>query len=169
MVFEILESKFEQPQILMPMEVKLTETQKALIEKYGQLKEQSGLSPVASRIHALLTVVNEPHLTFQEIQDTLKISKSVTSTSLNTLTLLGHVNFRTTLGNRKRFFYAELESWKDGVQKRLEMLELMANILLEIEKQKTNDDLHQKRDIKAYANFLLKHTARSFKELKDFK
>ena len=82
--------------------------------------------------------------------------------------LLGHVNAKTILGDRKRYFYAELEKWKDGTKRRLENLEKMANILLEIEKQKTKEDLHQKRDIEAFANFLLQLTARSFKELKNF-
>ena len=148
--------------------IQLTEPQKILIEDYGQIIEQSGLSPVASRIYALLTVVNRPELSFQEIQSALNISKSVTSTSLNTLMLLGHVNAKTILGDRKRYFYAELEKWKDGTKRRLENLEKMANILLEIEKQKTKEDLHQKKDIEAFANFLLQLTARSFKELKNF-
>ena len=86
--------------------IQLTEPQKILIEDYGQIIEQSGLYPVASRVYALLTVVNRPELSFQEIQSALNISKSVTSTSLNTLMLLGHVNAKTILGDRKRYFYA---------------------------------------------------------------
>tara|TARA_B110000503_G_C7134325_1_gene408171 strand:+ start:1561 stop:2022 length:462 start_codon:yes stop_codon:yes gene_type:complete len=150
------------------MEIKLTVKQKLLIENYGKHNEQSGFSPVASRIYALLTVINLPHLTFQDIRDTLKISKSVTSTSLNTLIIVGYVSYRTVLGSRKRYFYPELEKWKDGVEKRLKNLQKMANIVLEIHKQKTAEDSSQKLDLEAYANFLLIHTARSFKELKDF-
>ena len=85
------------------MPLTLSENQKTLIEKYGVLMEQFGLSPVAARVNALLTVTNLPYLSFDEIRVSLNISKSATSTAINTLLLLDYITFKTELGDRKRY------------------------------------------------------------------
>jgi len=133
----------------------LSTSEKELIEKYGQLMERFGISPVAARINALLTVSDRPHFTFDEIKTILNISKSATSTALNTLTLLGYVNFRTELGSRKRFFYTEIESWKLKMERDLMNLKELGEVLDEIGEIKSKKDLEQKNDVKEYSEFLL--------------
>ena len=136
------------------MALKLTETQKTLVERYGRLLEQFGLSPVATRINALLTIVDDSSLTFDEIRSILQISKSATSTALNTLILVGLINFRTVLGDRKRYFYTEIGSWKTKVGKDFEVLLELGDVLDDIAKIKSDKDLSQKNDVTEYSNFL---------------
>jgi len=137
------------------MSLGLSTSQKKLIEQYGQLMERFGISPVAARINALLTVSDQPQFTFDEIKTTLNISKSATSTALNTLTLLGYVNFRTELGSRKRFFYSEIHGWKLKMQRDFMSLKELGEVLAVIGESKSNNDLDQKKDVKEYSEFLL--------------
>ncbi|MFT6167664.1 MAG: DNA-binding transcriptional regulator GbsR (MarR family) [Vicingaceae bacterium] len=136
------------------MVLKLTKHQETLVERYGLLMERFGLSPVATRINALLTIVDQNALSFDEIRLALKISKSATSTALNTLSALGYVNFKTVLGDRKRYFYSEVGSWKTKIGKDFEVLLELAEVLSEIANCKSDKDLIQKRDVIEYSNFL---------------
>ncbi len=63
----------------------LTDKQKNLIEKIGIYIESEGMQPVAARILGLLYVADKPELTFDEVTDSLRISKSATSNGLNLL------------------------------------------------------------------------------------
>ena len=149
------------------MTLKLTEHQEVLLEKYGLLMERFGLSPVATRINALLTIVDKEAISFDEISSTLQISKSATSTALNVLISLGYVNFKTVLGDRKRYFYAETESWKIRMGKSFEVLLELAEVLNEIANCKSDKDLTQKKDVIACSNFLTELGNCSIRSLQD--
>ncbi len=136
------------------MPLTLSENQKILIEKYGVLMERFGLSPVSARVNALLTVTNLPYLSFDEIRVSLNISKSATSTAINTLLLLDYITFKTELGDRKRYFYPSIESWKVKLERYFLNLKELSEVLEEIAESKTNQDLEQKKDVIEYSNFL---------------
>lgn len=95
--------------------MELGKKKKQLIEEIGLwLEERLKISPLAARIYALLTLSNYDGLTFEEIRNTIKASKSSTSINMNTLTQLGYVDFYTKPGERKRYFkiakYYQLQS-----------------------------------------------------------
>ena len=91
---------------------KLTNTQKELIERFGVIQEQSGLAPASARVNALLTVSDDTSLSFDEIRETLQLSKSATSNAINNLLILGRIGYKTELGDRKRYFFSKLEHWR---------------------------------------------------------
>jgi len=109
--------------------VPLTDKQLELIEALGVFHEQSGIQPAASRILSLLLVSNRTELTFEEIYETLKLSKSATSNALNFLINTQKLEYITRSGERKRYFRFKIRSLKDGIQKSLEGVNAF-NILL---------------------------------------
>ncbi|MFO7790479.1 MAG: GbsR/MarR family transcriptional regulator [Bacteroidota bacterium] len=78
--------------------------QKELIETIGRRNEQEGMQPVASRIMALLMVMDKEHFTFDEIVEELNISKSAASVGLKILQLKDFIEYETRPGDRKRYF-----------------------------------------------------------------
>ena len=98
----------------------LTDKQKELIESFGVVQEGMGLSPASARVDALLIVADSTELTFDEIRETLKLSKSATSNAINNLIMLKRIGYKTKLGDRKRYFHTRLGQWKnvfiDGIE-----------------------------------------------------
>ena len=84
--------------------VKLTEKQKELIEKVGVNFEREGFSPAASRTMGLLMVSDETELTFENIYQTLNMSKSAASNAINLLLVARRIEYITRPGDRKRYF-----------------------------------------------------------------
>lgn len=76
-----------------------------MIEKFGVFHERNGLSPAQARIVGLLMIVDQAELTFEEIHGTLQLSKSAASTALNSLSMMGRVEYYTKPGDRKRYFF----------------------------------------------------------------
>lgn len=94
---------------------KVSKKQKELIEEIGLgIEGRLGLSPLAARIYALLTLSSYDGLTFEEIREIIGSSKSSTSVNLNILTQLQYVAYHTKPGDRKRYFkvskYFQLKS-----------------------------------------------------------
>ncbi|WP_299759155.1 MarR family transcriptional regulator [uncultured Pontibacter sp.] len=114
------------------MSIKLDDKHKALIEKIGIAHEEKGLQPVAGRILGLLYVSPRPELTFDEIRETLNISKSATSTALNLLMHIGHIDYTTFSGNRKRYFRLKVGNWRDLIQGEIEKVIKMSHVLKEV-------------------------------------
>jgi len=113
------------------MEVKLTQKQKELIERFGVFMERAGSAPVQARIIALLMVADNTEFTFDEIYNTLKVSKSAVSNAINSLMLLKKVEYHTKPGDRKRYFSSRLVQTEDFANKFGELLEINA-ILQEV-------------------------------------
>jgi DNA-binding transcriptional regulator GbsR (MarR family) len=118
----------------------LTDKQKELIEKFGVIQEHMGLSPAASRVNALLTVVNEPELTFDAIKENLSLSKSATSNAINYLLSLDRIGYKTKPGDRKRYFYSKLDQWKVSFRKDILALNNYNAMLAEIINNRSNDN-----------------------------
>ena len=89
-----------------------TQEQRDLVERIGVLYDQSGMRPAAGRIEGLLIVAGEGELTFDEIRETLGLSKSAISTSLQMLQDIGTVTYRTRPGDRKRYFRKKVDDWE---------------------------------------------------------
>jgi len=115
--------------MIFTMAVKVSDKKLKLVEELGVLYEQSGMQPAAARILALLLVSDKTELTFDEIYETLKMSKSAASNALNFLLTTDKVEYMTQPGERRRYFRCKLPSLKDGVQKALAGMDAF-NVLL---------------------------------------
>lgn len=109
------------------------EEQEQLIEKIGLgIEERLNLSPLASRIYALLVLSSYDGLTFEEIREVIQASKSSTSVNINVLTQLDYVTFYTKPGDRKRYFklakYSSLISLEAYLQAIDNEMEILGNI-----------------------------------------
>jgi len=83
---------------------KNTEKQK-LVESLGiDIEERLKLSPLASRIYALLILSSYDGLSFEAIRAFIGASKSSTSVNISVLTQLNYIDFYTKSGDRKRYF-----------------------------------------------------------------
>lgn len=98
----------------------------------GVLHEQGGMQPAAARILSLLLVSDKTELTFEEIYETLHISKSAASNALNFLLSTGRVEYITNPGERRRYFRCKLQSLKEGVQKSLAGMEAFNTLLKKV-------------------------------------
>jgi DNA-binding transcriptional regulator GbsR (MarR family) len=136
--------------------IKLTEKQKELIESFGVLQEQMGMAPAAARVNALLTIADDNEISFDEIRETLNLSKSATSNALNVLLSLENVGYKTKSGDRKRYFYSKLDQWKTKFKKDMLGLNNYNTLLKEIHKNRTpkskeyNDKLNELTDFMEY-------------------
>lgn len=111
------------------MVLELNEQKLRLIEEMGVLQEQNGMQPAAARVFALLLVADKTELTFEEIYETLHLSKSAVSNALNFLLSTDRIEYLTRPGERRRYFHCKIKSLKDGVQRSLAGMEAF-NILL---------------------------------------
>ena len=111
----------------------ITTTQRELIERLGVLHEQHGLPRAEARILSLMLVCDKLELTFEEITDTLMLSKSSVSTALNTLLATNRITYITKPGDRKRYFTNSIMTWEksmtEGMSKMLDVKTIMSEAL----------------------------------------
>lgn len=117
--------------------IKLTESQKQLIEKLGVIFEGSGSQPAPSRVLALLLVSDNTELTFDEIWQTLKISKSAASNAINLLLTTSKIEYITRTGDRKRYFRSRVTSWREEMRNSLNGLLQFSKLYQEVLDQRT--------------------------------
>lgn len=112
----------------------LTAKQRELIERLGVFHEQHGFPPTEARIIALLLVADDTELTFDQIRELLSISKSATSTALNTLLITEKVIYTTRPGDRKRYFSSNIVNWEESASnnfKKMLDVKILLNEVLE--------------------------------------
>ncbi|MFC6998991.1 GbsR/MarR family transcriptional regulator [Rufibacter roseus] len=109
--------------------VNLNQEQKQLIEKIGIYHEQQGFPPVVGRIMGLLFVADKQYLSFEEIIETLGISKSATSNALNLLLQVRIIEYTTFSGDRKRYFSALRENWHEEVISKMNSILAMSKLM----------------------------------------
>lgn len=90
----------------------ITSSQRELIERIGVMHEQHGLPRAESRILSLMLVCDKLELTFDEIRDTLQLSKSAVSNALNSLLKTNRITYVTKPGDRKRYFTNNIVNWE---------------------------------------------------------
>lgn len=98
-----------------------TDKQRDLIERIGVLHDRIGFPPATSRVLGLLLVTREPELTFDQIRETLGLSKSSTSSALNLLLQVGSIEYLTRPGDRKRYFRKSYKNWEASLLERLDL------------------------------------------------
>ncbi len=136
------------------MKNQLNKKQEELIERYGVIQEQFGLSPAAARVNGLLTVADQLEFTFDEIRDVLSLSKSATSNAINTLLTLDYIGYRTKMGERKRYFYSKLDQWKDKMEKGLNRYQEYNKTMKEILAQRTPETTDYNNKLEELTQFM---------------
>lgn len=149
--------------------IKLTDKQKELVEAYGVIQENMGLNPAAARINALLTVSDETELSFDEIQDTLSLSKSAVSNALNNLLSLELIGYKTKMGKRKRFFFSKLGQWRTRLRKNVIGLEEYNRVMKEILELQSKKDPEFNEKMKELTEFMDYYIEESIKLIDDWK
>jgi DNA-binding transcriptional regulator GbsR (MarR family) len=132
----------------------LTEKQKALIEKIGIVTEREGMQPAAARIIGLLYVADNPELTFDEILNALRISKSAASNALNLLLQTGRIEYTTFSGDRKRYFRLKIANWREGFSKKMEDMTSFSQLLKEVLKERTPETKEFNKSLGELADFM---------------
>ncbi len=132
----------------------LTEKQKVLIEKIGIATEKEGMQPAAARIIGLLYVADNPELTFEEILNALRISKSAASNALNLLLQTNRIEYTTFSGDRKRYFHLKVTNWREGFAKKMEDMTSFSQLLKEVLKERNPETKEFNRNLAELADFL---------------
>ena len=86
-----------------------------MIQTWGQLSTQWGISRTMGQIHALLMISPDPMTTDQIIEE-LGISSGSVSMNLRSLIEWGVVHKTFVPGDRKEFFTSEKDAWKMALQ-----------------------------------------------------
>ena len=153
------------------MEIKLTQKQKELVERFGVFMERSGSAPAQARILSLLLVCDKAELTFDEIYQTLKISKSAASTAINSLLMMERIEYHTKPGDRKRYFVNRIgqieQDFEKNLNKLLEIRAILSEILEARSKatKKLNGDLQRVID---FMEFLQKELPDVYKKWRKY-
>jgi len=132
----------------------LSDKQKELVEAYGVIQENMGLNPAAARVNALLTVSDKTELSFDEIRETLGLSKSAVSNALNNLLTLEHIGYLTRMGERKRYFFSKLGQWKTKFRKDIAGLHHYNDTLKAILKHRSSETQEFNNKIEELTEFM---------------
>ncbi|MBL3657880.1 GbsR/MarR family transcriptional regulator [Fulvivirga sediminis] len=144
----------------------LTDRQKELIEKIGLVHEQEGLSPAVSRVLGLLLVSDQIELTFDEIRETLNLSKSATSNALNIAMKINRVEYITKPGDRKRYFRSKIHLWRENLMADYRKKACWADILKEVCKcrcSETKEFNHALTDLVDFVEYMSQEIPRLYK------
>ncbi len=136
------------------MSVQLSDKKLKLIEGLGMHFEKSGMQPAASRIFALLMVSDQNGLTFEEIYETLNISKSAASNGINFLIGTERVEDTTKPGERKRYFHCKVKSLSEGVQKSLNNMEVFNTLLKEVLAERSEETKEFNKGLEEVVGYL---------------
>ncbi|MFA8301121.1 MAG: GbsR/MarR family transcriptional regulator [Hyphomicrobiales bacterium] len=143
-----------------------------LIEKIGVLFEQEGMQPVAARILGLLMVSDNEEQTFDEIRETLKISKSAASNGINLLLNVHAIEYITRLGDRKRYFRLKDRDVTSMIKERLEFSLKLAGCFKEVvtlKKDKNAPSCERFNEYCSFSNYLYKNFSKFIKDWEEIK
>ena len=137
-----------------PDSIALTKSQVALVEEYARLHEMGGMQPAMAKIIALLFMSDEVELTFDQIQQTLALSKSGTSQAINQLLATRRIKYKTRLGDRKRYFYVPLSEWKSTVVEHFEGVAALAALNKRILSERSANNKEFNKSLREMTDFL---------------
>ncbi|GGW53270.1 hypothetical protein DFQ11_101159 [Winogradskyella epiphytica] len=113
--------------------MELSDEKKQLIEEVGiHLEERANLSPLASRIYALLILSSYDGMSFEKIVNTMQASKSSVSSNINVLLQLHFIEYYTKPGDRKRYFRTSDFYLKNTMEQQAHSLEKALRIVQKV-------------------------------------
>lgn len=134
--------------------VKLTAKQQQILEKATVIHERLGYTPAASQILSLLLISDKVELTFDQIRNTLNLSKSATSNALNVLIQIKRIEYITKMGDRKRYFRSLIVSWKTKLKEVNESIFELNNLFKEILSIRSDSTLDFNHSLKEIIDFM---------------
>ena len=154
------------------MAIQLSEKKLKLIEELGMYFEKSGTQPAASRIFALLMVSDNDELTFEEVCESLNMSKSAVSNALTLLIDTYRVEYFTRPGERKRYFRCKAKSLSEGVGRFQDNLGVFNQLLKQVlelsleEKKELDKGLVEVTD---FIDYIIMELSASFEKWENLK
>lgn len=134
--------------------VALNPTQIALLEKLSVAQEKTGLAPAAAKIVALLFVSDQSALSFDQIRETLGISKSATSTAINMLLTIKKLEYINKMGDRKRYFRMRMVQWKEDMKWGYEEFKNFSGLLKQVLAQRPGNTTEFNSNLKEVIDFI---------------
>jgi len=139
--------------------MQLSERQREIIEIIGVFQEQNGLQPALGRILGLMMVADSAEVTFDEIVESLSLSKSAVSSALTLLQSQNKIEYTTKPGERKRYFRLKRSNWevelKKGISSGLQFSKILDDVLAIRNNQNPDFNNHLK-NIRDFMLFLQK-------------
>ncbi|GHB78666.1 GbsR/MarR family transcriptional regulator [Persicitalea jodogahamensis] len=138
--------------------IDLRKSQVELLEKAAVLFEKGNMQPAVAKILALLLVSDNPELSFDEIRETLEISKSAASVAINQLLSSKKIEYITRLGDRKRYFRSRIKSWQEDMEEQNQGLKIAVDILQQIRDQRPAETVEFNANLEkiiAFLNFMI--------------
>lgn len=127
------------------------------VENLGAFFEQRNMTPMESRVFALLLLAEPHYQNFYAIQEFLGASKSAISNAINRLLDSKQVDYLTLPGDRKRYFKVNPDRWLEQMKMEIAfvvpMLDKVNGIINRRSTMDTpefNKDLERVRDFYAF-------------------
>lgn len=138
--------------------MELAQEKKQLVEDVGVLlEERANLSPLASRIYALLILSSYDGMSFEEIVNTMQASKSSVSSNLNVLLQLHYVDYYTKPGDRKRYFRTSQFYIKNTMEQQVHLIEKELKIVQKINHFNKNNNPEKFKNEKSLGLLFQEH------------
>lgn len=113
----------------------------AYIEESGLFFEELGLTRMAGRILGLLIVTDKEMVSFDDIREALKASKSSISTNLKSLVRVMFVKPLSLPGDRKTYYALSSDlSWSELIRQKMKTMDYMVNLFEKGLHLRTNQD-----------------------------
>src|SRR5262245_47261227 len=138
----------------MSEKITLRKEQVELIQEYARVQETLGMQPSHAKVIALLNVTDDVELTFEQIQETLGLSKSGTSQAINQLLATKRLEYKTKIGDRKRYFFIPISDWKMHVMKQFEGVAALLALNKKILATRSGKTREFNRNFKEMTDFL---------------
>jgi len=132
----------------------LRKVQVELIEEVANVNERLGIQPAMSKILGLLAVSDETELTFDQIKDTLELSKSAVSQALNQLLISKKLSYKTKIGDRKRYFHIRVADWDTHILEQFEGVSSLINIYKKVIANRSPDTVEFNKNLAKMTDFL---------------
>lgn len=140
--------------IMSENKIHLRKEQVELIEELAHATERMGTQPAMAKIMALMSVNDETELTFDQIKDTLELSKSAVSQAITQLIAGGMLEYKTRIGDRKRYFYSPAGSWREKVARQFENTTSIVQVYKKILAQRPKNTPEFNQNLKELTEFL---------------
>lgn len=148
--------------------MELSTQKKQLIEEVGiLLEERANLSPLASRIYALLILSSYDGLSFENIVSAMQASKSSVSSNLNVLLQLHYIDFHTKPGDRKRYFKTSQFYIKNTMEQQMHLIEKELNIVQKINGFNKENNPEKFKNEKSLGSLFAEHLEEQQKKIKE--
>ena len=116
-------------------------TKQTILEHFGRAYQAERFPPLSGKIIGLFMITGKRHLSFEEIQEELNVSKGALSKNLNLLINLNRVTFITDeKSKRKRLFSIDIKGTKKHIYGIVENFEYQNSLLYEAKKMRKNGD-----------------------------